>query len=226
VNLGQTPAEALHNLFHRPAVFWQAGARAEKYLLAFLATTGGVPLLGWPALVATFYDGMRHFSFHYHAIPLAVCFAAAVIGLTRLRGRPRAARALAAVMLLGASIGIAFHPEVYDPYHPSRPALYAWPRYTAAEIAAIDEARRQIPWDATVATTNSITPHFWNQKSGVLTKFEFLSRGPHPDFLLLDMQALHIREVEDFNDLVALVVNEYQLILGGNGDRILLYRRK
>ena len=193
--LGSTPGEILRTLFTQPASVARVAATRDKatFVLQLLVPLGGLPLLGWPAvllvvpplayLLLANYKFMSSISFHYTAPLIPFLFLATVVALQRLSGwgvrwRLAGAAVLCAAALVGAWLwsplpgGRSYEPDVFA---------------VTEEDRATRRLLETIPADASIASDWTYLPWLanrWRLDALLAPPFRLIAPGQTPEFVL------------------------------------------
>jgi uncharacterized membrane protein len=191
--LGGTPGEIVTTVITRPGEVARSLATPERgmYLWQLLAPLAFLPLLGQPAfllalpplayLMLSNYAFQYSIYYHYATPVIPFVFLAAVTALGYLRGWGRRIAAMAAILMLGATLVAAWR---WGP-------LPGEGGYRPAEYAVTDAARNAralmatIPRDASVAADSYLQPWLINRwRIGSLDWVPFSQfPGETPDYL-------------------------------------------
>lgn len=195
-NLGSTPIEVLSNFLADPLSILGrlAAPNMLRYLQQLVAPLGGLPLLGWPILIAalppylsiSLSDKLPSdlIQYQYSASILPVLLTATILGLRWLRQRaglryPALGPGLVAFVIAASIVGAYLNGPLPLARHFEAQQYRASPRLEVAR-----QLMAQIPPQASVIAQANLVPHLTHRR--VVQVFNFADPALRPDFYFID----------------------------------------
>lgn len=193
--LGSTLGEILQTLFTQPASVAQVVATRSKavFILQLLVPLGGLPLLGWPAvllvlpplayLLLASYEVMASIFFHYTAPLIPFLFLATVVALQRLGRWSAQWRRAGAIVLCAAALLSAWRWSPLPGGGSYDPDVFA----VTEEERATRRLLETIPANAALASDWTYLPWLanrWQIDTLLAPPFRLIAPEQTPDFVL------------------------------------------